>query len=114
MAMDNRLIAANDALATAAFDYGCDSAEYETANQDYIEVFKLVAAERGEPVIGWENPYDHIMEAIYSDRKPEVIEKALAEFKRLIDALESIDYINTREWQSDYNECVSEWNARKE
>lgn len=114
MAMDNRLIAANDALSTAAFDFGFDSTEHEAAVQNYIEVFKIVAAERGEPVIGWENPYGHIMEAIHYDPNPEWIEKALVEFKRLVDALESINYVNLNEWQANYTECVSEWNARKE
>lgn len=111
MAMDNRLIAANDALSTAAFDFGFDSPEYEAATQNYIEVFKTVAAERGESVIGWENPYDHIIEAIHYDPNPEWIEKALVEFKRLVDALESINYVNLKQWKFNYDECV---NALKE
>lgn len=104
MAYDNRLIKANDELSTIAFENGCDSEEYKTASLEYIEVFKVVAAERGESVIAWENPYDHIIEAIYDGKNPET---AVADFKRMVDALESIGYSNLAEWQDNYNECVS-------
>lgn len=104
MAMDIRLIKANEDLCTIAFDKGCDSEEYEAASLEYIEAFKVVAAERGESVIAWENPYDTIMEAIYDGKNPE---RALIEYKRMIDALESIGYSNLGEWQDNYNECIS-------
>jgi hypothetical protein len=107
MAMDIRLVKANDDLATIAFDFGTDSKEYKKANEEWLETFKIVAAERGEPVIGWENPFDHIMEAIHSNEKPEIIRAAMSEFKILVDALESIGYINLNRWKADYGECVA-------
>lgn len=114
MAMDIRLIKANEALANIAFDKGFDSEEFEIANQEYIEVFKVVADERGEPVIAWENPHDHIMDHMYLHANPESIEKGLAEFKRMVDALESIGYSNLAEWKANYNDCVEAWNAAKQ
>lgn len=113
MAMDIRLVKANDDLATIAFDHGTDSEEFKAAHQEWIEVFKLVALQRGEPVIAWENPYDHIMDWIDSYAKPADIEAALSEFKLLVDALESIGYSNLGEWKANYEECVSAWNAAK-
>jgi hypothetical protein len=114
MAMDIRLVKANDDLATIAFDNSCDSEEFEAAQHEYIEVFKVVAAERGEAVIAWENPCDYIMECIFSNGNSESIEKALIEFKRLVDALESIGYSNLVEWKVNYDDCVEAWNAVKQ
>lgn len=112
MAMDIRLVKANEDLATIAFDFGTDSEEFKAAHEKWIEVFKVVAAERGEPVIDWENPYDHIMDWIDSYVKPADIEAALSEFKLLVDALESIGYSNLDKWKDNYNECVAAWNAK--
>lgn len=111
MAMDIRLVKANDDLSTIAFDFGTDSQEYKAAYAEWIEVFKVVAADRGEPVIEWENPYDHIMEWIDGYVKPEDIEAALSDFKLLVDALESIGYIDLSKWKGNYEECVEAWNA---
>ena len=115
MAMDIRLVQANEELSNIAFEKGCDSEEYKAARLDWLEVFKAVAEERGEPVIAWENPYDAIMDFIHLSPDPERIEHALAEFKQMIDALASIEYINLGEWRANYYECLAAFAAtRKE
>lgn len=111
MAMDIRLTKASDMLCTMAFDYGIDSEEYKAASLEYLEAFKVVAADRGESVIAWENPYDHIMEAIDGYVKAATIENAISEFKVLVDALESIGYKNLDKWKDNYEECVAAWAA---
>ena len=113
MAMDIRLAKANDMLCTIAFDYGTDSEEFKAANQEWLETFKVVAADRGEPVIEWENPFDHIMEIIDDYNKEATIEKAICEFKKMVDALESINYGDLDKWKANYEECVAAWNAVK-
>ena len=114
MAYDNRLIKANDELSTIAFEKGCDSEEFKEASDLWLEVFKVVAAERGESVIAWENPYDGIMELIFTSPDAERIANAIAEFKKMVDALASIDYSNLAEWKDNYDECVAEFAARKD
>lgn len=111
MAMDIRLVKANDDLATIAFDFGTDSKEFQEAHEEWLETFKVVAAERGEPVIEWENPFDHIMDVIDDYNSAATIEKAISEFKILVDALESIDYKAIDKWKANYEECVAAWNA---
>lgn len=113
MAMDIRLSKASDMLCTIAFDYGTDSEEFKAANQEWLEVFKVVAADRGEPVIEWENPHDHIMEVIDDYQKAATIENAISEFKKMVDALESINYSNLEKWKTNYEECVAAWEAAK-
>ena len=111
MAMDIRLVKANDDLATIAFDFGTDSKEFQEAHEEWLETFKVVAAERGEPVIEWENPYDHIMDVIDDYKSAATIEKAISAFKQMVDALESINYGDIGKWKDNYNECVVAWNA---
>lgn len=111
MAMDIRLAKANDDLATIAFDFGTDSKEFKAAHEEWLEVFKVVAADRGEPVIGWENPFDYIMEVIDGYNKSKAVESLISDFKQKIDALESIGYSNLGKWKDNYNECVAAWNA---
>jgi hypothetical protein len=111
MAMDIRLVKANDDLATIAFDFGTDSKEFKAAHQEWLETFKVVAADRGESVIDWENPFDHIMDVIDDYNSAATIENAIHEFKLLVDALESIGYIDLGKWKDNYEECVTAWNA---
>ena len=113
MAMDIRLAKASELLCTIAFDYGTDSEEFKVANEEWLQAFKVVAADRGESVIEWENPYDHIMDIIDDYNKAQTIEKAISEFKKMVDALESINYENLDKWKANYEECVSAWNAIK-
>lgn len=113
MAMDIRLVKANDDLATIAFDFGTDSKEFKEAHEEWLETFKIVAAERGESVIGWENPYDHIMDVIDDYKSAATIEKAISAFKQMIDVLESINYSNIDKWKVNYEECVVAWAAKE-
>lgn len=109
MAYSKKLLTANEKLFNA-YEKGRDSNEYKMAKAEWLKVFAEVATEIGEPALAWENPYDSIMEAIYSKAPKDWIAEMLEDFKEMVVCLESIGYYAAKEWRNGYEECKADFN----
>lgn len=102
----NDLVNVNERMFEIYYEHGYHSEEYQKGFREFLEVFKSVAIDCGEGAIAWENPYDFIMEGIADGYNQKHLKEALAEFKAMVDVLESINYSRLDRWKNDYEECV--------
>lgn len=114
MAFDERLGAANEKLIDTAVRHGRNSSQHEAAFAEYLEVFKVVAVERGDGVLGYELPSDYIRESIFDGEDAEDIAVVMKQFEMMVSALREVGYESLAFWEEQYNECHAAFERMKE